>query len=210
MSPFGLSTSLRTSLVCVNADVRLIVKKMLKVGRNKKKRREEKNHINSIARIRARASPPAVSFAFLKLYQAAKETKYKITSISEYYVTITRPTVWSEKDTSHVVSNANKGKKKSEVNRANIFCKYLFDCHRCLARNIKKALLVNWLEPKTCTIFEINFNISVSHSAYITFRIIMSFRKPCHMPFRKLIRPFTLTGIFGGWRLNFRPFDSDG
>ena len=24
----------------------------------------------------------------------------------------------------------------------------------------------------------------------------MSFRKPCHMPFRKLIPPFTLTAIF--------------
>ena len=37
--------------------------------------------------------------------------------------------------------------------------------------------------------------ISLSHSAYITFRIIMSFRKPCHMPFRKLIPSFTLTGL---------------
>ena len=27
----------------------------------------------------------------------------------------------------------------------------------------------------------------------ITFHIIMSFRKPCHMPFRKLIPPFTIT-----------------
>ena len=36
--------------------------------------------------------------------------------------------------------------------------------------------------------------ISFSHSAYITFRMIMSFRKPCHMSFRKLIPPFTLTG----------------
>ena len=28
---------------------------------------------------------------------------------------------------------------------------------------------------------------------FITFRIIMSFRKSCHMPFRKLMSPFTLT-----------------
>ena len=28
---------------------------------------------------------------------------------------------------------------------------------------------------------------------YFTFCIIMSSRKPCHMPFRKLIPPFTLT-----------------
>ena len=62
---------------------------MLKVGRKKKKekeRKKEKKHTNSIARIiEARASSPAViSFARLKLYQAAKETKYKIPSISEY------------------------------------------------------------------------------------------------------------------------------
>ena len=63
---------------------------MLKVGRKKKKekeRKKEKKHTNSFARIiEARASSPAViiSFARLKLYQAAKETKYKIPSISEY------------------------------------------------------------------------------------------------------------------------------
>ena len=30
------------------------------------------------------------------------------------------------------------------------------------------------------------------HFPYLTFHIIMSFRKPCHMPFRKFIPPFTL------------------
>ena len=29
----------------------------------------------------------------------------------------------------------------------------------------------------------------------------MSFRKPCHMPFRKLIPPFTLTAVGRGWEL---------
>ena len=44
---------------------------------------------------------------------------------------------------------------------------------------------------KRCTL---QFDLFLlSHSAYITFRIIMSFRKPCHMPFSKLILPFTLT-----------------
>ena len=97
--------------------------KMIKIGRKKKKRKKVKKHTNSIARIQARASPPAViiSFACLKLYHAAKETKYKIPSISEYYVTITRPTAW-KRNTFHVVSNVNKG-KKSEVDRANIFCR---------------------------------------------------------------------------------------
>ena len=84
-------------------------------------KKRKKKHTNSIAGIRARASPPAVSFACLKLYHASKETKNKIPPISEYYVTITRPTVW-KRNTSHVVSNVNKGNKR-EVNRANIFAK---------------------------------------------------------------------------------------
>ena len=31
----------------------------------------------------------------------------------------------------------------------------------------------------------------------------MSFRKPCHMPFRKLIPPFTLTGYRSDKRVHF-------
>ena len=58
-------------------------KKMLKVGgkkrkekkeskrKRKKERKKEKKHTNSIARIRVGASPPAVSFACLKLHHAA-------------------------------------------------------------------------------------------------------------------------------------------
>ena len=36
---------------------------------------------------------------------------------------------------------------------------------------------------------------SLRHFPQIKFRIIMSFRKPCHMPFRKLIPSFTLTAF---------------
>ena len=36
---------------------------------------------------------------------------------------------------------------------------------------------------------------------YITFRTIISFRKPCHVPFRKLIPPFTLTVMLRALRL---------
>ena len=60
---------------------------MLKVGlgeKKKKERKKDKKHTNSIARIRARASRPAVSLACLKLHQAANKTKYKTHSISEY------------------------------------------------------------------------------------------------------------------------------
>ena len=60
--------------------------------RKRKERKKEKKHTNSIAWIWARASRPAVSFACLKLHHAAKETKYKIGSISEYYVTIKHTT----------------------------------------------------------------------------------------------------------------------
>ena len=115
--PFHVSLHLPWLCECRYAFDR---EKMLKVGRKKRKEKKEKKHTNSIARIRARASPPAVSFACLKLYHAAKETKYKIPTISDYYVTITRPTVW-KRNTSHLVSNVNKGNKR-EVNRANIFC----------------------------------------------------------------------------------------
>ena len=61
---------------------------MLKVGRKRKRkeRKEGKKHTNSISRIRARASWPAVSFACLRLHLAAKKTKYKTRLISEYYV----------------------------------------------------------------------------------------------------------------------------
>ena len=51
-----------------------------------KEKKENKKHTNSIARIRARASRPAVSFAYLKVHHAAKNTKYKTRSISECYV----------------------------------------------------------------------------------------------------------------------------
>ena len=55
------------------------------------------------------------------------------------------------------------------------------------------AKFANWLAPKRAH-FSV-WLISLGHSAYITFRVIMSFRKPCHMPFRKLIPPFTLTAL---------------
>ena len=87
---------------------------MLKVGgeRKRKERKKEKNHTNSIARIRACASPPAVGFACLKLHHAAKgkNTRY-VRSLNIMSRSITRPTVL-KRNTSHAVSNANKGKKK--------------------------------------------------------------------------------------------------
>ena len=90
--------------------------------------KKEKKHTNSIARFQARASSPAVSFACLKLHHAAKEKKYKICSISEYYVTISHLTHRLKRNTSRAVSNANKG-KKSDFNRS---CKHL------LQKNILK------------------------------------------------------------------------
>ena len=58
----------------------------------KKEREKEKKHTNSIAWIWARACLPSVSFACLKLHHVAKETKYKVGSICEYYVTIKHET----------------------------------------------------------------------------------------------------------------------
>ena len=74
-------------------------KKRKERNKERKKESEKVDKLKCLDRIRARASPPAVSFACLKLHHAAKETKYKIRSISEYYVTITRPGPLSEKET---------------------------------------------------------------------------------------------------------------
>ena len=72
--------------------------------------------------LRARASRPAVSFACLNLTtQPRKQNTRHVRSLNIMSVTITRPTV-SKRNTSHTVSNANKI-LKSEVNRANIFCR---------------------------------------------------------------------------------------
>ena len=52
--------------------------------------------------------------------------KYKICSICEYYVTINHATHRLKRNTSRTVSNAKRVKKKSDVNRANIFCRKKF------------------------------------------------------------------------------------
>ena len=72
-------------------------KKKKRTERNKerKKEREKVDKLNCQDRMRARASPPAVSFTWLKLHHAAKETKYKIRSTFDEYCHdhATRPTV---------------------------------------------------------------------------------------------------------------------
>ena len=52
---------------------------MLKVARKRKRkeRKKEEKRTNSIARIRARASPPAVSFACLKLHNPGGGSAYE-------------------------------------------------------------------------------------------------------------------------------------
>ena len=53
---------------------------------------------------------------------------------------------------------------------------WLFDCHRMSTLKQRMRLQIDWRQN-------------------ITFHIIMLFRKPCHMPFRKLIPPFTITAL---------------
>ena len=71
------------------------------------------------------------------------------------------------------------------------------------------AFVVFWLSSCGCVCKLIGakkgrsfqFNLFLwKRSAYIKFRIIMPFRKPCHMPFRKLIPPITLTA--NRWTFN--------
>ena len=66
-----------------------------------------------------------------------------------------------------------------------------FDCHRSRFRNIKKAAACELIGAKKGVILSLIYFFKSFW--YITVRIIMSFRKPCHMPFRKLVRHFTLT-----------------
>ena len=55
-------------------------------------------------------------------------------------------------------------------------------------------LLIDWRQKMT--LFSTSLIIiSLRHSGYITFPKIMSFSKPCHMPFHKLMPPFTLRGF---------------
>ena len=55
--------------------------------------------------------------------------------------------------------------------------------------NCKAVAHSNWRQKEArqrC--FSVLF-VSLRHCPYFTFPIIMSFRKPCHMPFRKLLLP---------------------
>ena len=83
---------------------------MLKVKRKIKRKdgTKEKKHTNSIARIQQLLASPAWNFT-----TQPRKKKYKICSISEYYVTINHATHRGlKRNTSRAVSNANKGKKK--------------------------------------------------------------------------------------------------
>ena len=80
-------------------------------------------------------------------------------------------------------------------------------------RELQRAALPCWFEPAKQLLLQICakdnrlpkktrqrrafsdflFNLFLCAFPYITFRIIMSFGKPCHMPFCKLIPPFTLS-----------------
>ena len=80
LSSFGPSVCLRTFLVCVSVWA-WSWKNTKPVGREKKRKTDK----HSIARIRTRSSPPAVSFACRKLHQAAKETICRIRFIFEYH-----------------------------------------------------------------------------------------------------------------------------
>ena len=124
-----LVSSTPSPLVCVSVCVRpwkytksRKEKEEKKRKKERKKESEKEDKLNCQDSLRALTSSPAVSFACLKPHHAAKETKYKICSISQlYYIRITRPTIW-KRNTSHAVLNANNG-KKSEINYSNVFCR---------------------------------------------------------------------------------------
>ena len=88
---------------------------MLEVGRRKKKEREKTNKLN--------CQDSSLHFsAKLLASRAWNFTRQPRKQNTRNCVTITQPAVW-KRNTSHAVSKANNGKKKSEVNRAIIFCR---------------------------------------------------------------------------------------
>ena len=84
------------------------------VKSKKVKKKKRRNHEREKAHKLDCQDSTAASFPCLKLHHPANEKKYKICSISEYYVTINHATHRLKRNTSRAVSNANKGKKKRE------------------------------------------------------------------------------------------------
>ena len=86
--------------------------------RNEKKKRKERKRKNKQTQL------PGFELALLRQLLASRAWNFTTQlrkQNTRYYVTITWP-VWN-RNTSHAVSKANKAEKKSEVNRAIIFCK---------------------------------------------------------------------------------------
>ena len=63
------------------------------------------------------------------------------------------------------------------------------------ANRLLAQIVVKNSAAETRTCFPVDFFFFLAPFS-IKFRIIISFRKPCHMPFHKFIRPFTLTEHF--------------
>ena len=112
------------------------------------------------------------------------------------------PFFWGVKKsgTRHTTSHANdfvnaKGRAREKLlfaGKKSRSPSWLFDI-LVQPSTLKQRLLlrIDWRQKRAHLLV---WFISLIHSAYITFRIIMSFRKPYHMPFRKLIPSFTLNG----------------
>ena len=84
---------------------------------------------------------------------------------------------------------------------------WLFYSHRSRACSVKKRRCFGKLiGAKKGYTFQFNLFLLVILHILLTFRIIMSFRKPCHMPFRKLIPSFTLTV----GQMRDKTFEADG
>ena len=86
-------------------------------SRNEKKKRKERKRKNKQTQL------PGFELALLRQLLASRAWNFTTRKQNtRYYVTITWLAVWN-RNTSHAVSKADKGEKKSEVNRAIIFCK---------------------------------------------------------------------------------------
>ena len=113
-SPFSLSASLLVWMCAFDRE------KMLEVARKKKtKKRKERKRKNTQTQL------PGFELALLRQLLASGAWNFTTQPRKQntrYYATITWPAFW-KRNISHAVSKANKGKKKSKVNRAIIFSK---------------------------------------------------------------------------------------
>ena len=107
---------------------------------------------------------------------------------SSYFYPVRLYDVFLCNEESKTLNRRLVGKEKWVKNRFSLFWKLVIDDLSSIG-----VLPQIGATKRRSRCFPVKF-ISLRHFLYTKFCIIISLRKPCHMPFRKLIPLFTLTG----------------